>query len=370
MFVNFPNKRKGKRKISQTPTLDISDVDDDTGIHIKIKDPKTKKTKTKKGLLTKPKKPKKPKQKKVESIDVKFHLPLHIPKTKLKKGTHIISMDLGTVNFGLCYLTIHKNTKTNIDFTVHDWRTLQICCSKLTVTDTVHMMTDAWVHLFGSLDTVPEVDFILIERQHVINRPTDFSGHALMALFKTWNNNNKNKNKNKNVPVHMPDGGLKLNFVRSVFGAKLQKKCPRSNYAAQHTYNKVLAREGTRMLLDKNKYKHLLNQFEITKKKDDMADALLQALAFHKFFVNEELEDPADIARMKNNWFLEQAKLPKEERLISKTTKKTKKKTKRKTTKKGTKRKRKSLKPNNKNDKNDKKRKTKHIPFMTVVRHK
>ena len=220
-----------------------------------------------------------------------------------------ISIDLGTVNFGLCHVTVTENNagaESKLQFTVHEWKLLQICSSELNETETVRMMIEAFFKMFPDLNHPPKVDYILIEQQHRINRNTDHAGHALLAMFAFLY-------RDQPTQVHMPNGSLKIHWSVEQFG-HTEKLPQRSSYAQNHSYNKAVAREATRMVLADSSLTSISAIFEASSKKDDLADSLLQALAFDRFVVlptipHGGVPDPTFLTIEKSNMQIEASQI-------------------------------------------------------------
>jgi hypothetical protein len=211
------------------------------------------------------------------------------PSTDSVAVTSYISIDLGTVNFGMCHVGVSRNERggAGVAYRILGWTLQTICSSELNETETVHMIIDAFFAMFPN--GPPAVDHILIEQQHRINRTTDFSAHALLALFRSAYRNTR-------TCVHMPNGSMKVEWAVQQFGAALPQ---RSDFNKNHSYNKAVARAAMPLILNSK----ALQAYQKCPKKDDLADTLLQALAYDRFVVRPKgvnLVMPREAARLRN----------------------------------------------------------------------
>lgn len=207
-----------------------------------------------------------------------------------------LSLDLGTVNFSLCHVTVTENRHGSVPkFKIHEWQLRNVCSSELNETDTVHMTCDMIFQMFPVKP--PKVDYVLIELQHRINRTTEHQRSALLALFRAMFRGTLTQ-------IHTPDAGLKVDWALEQY-AHTGKLPSREKYARNYSFNKAVAREAMPLLIPSKAWQDIKKSCP---KKDDLADCLLQAMAFDRYKVRvlskdgtKRPQDPAVTARVKSH---------------------------------------------------------------------
>lgn len=223
-----------------------------------------------------------------------------------------LSIDLGIKNLGVCILTLPdedpsldllRQRKSNkhpfprnsvfYDFmsrsTIDLWSLDQIGQSW----ESADFLVKAICQHVEAIVMENSIEMILIERQPAFNRKTTILLFSLYAYFL------------KSIPVRIVNAGLKVKMCKLIGLEKEKKKKKTKKESKKDNYdqNKDIAVKGCSLLIEQKLIPFSfvgrdgkLVDFNRSKKKDDVADALLQGIAFHiyqpKIRVREQQNEP------------------------------------------------------------------------------
>ena len=171
----------------------------------------------------------------------------------------LLSFDIGIKNLAYCQI----DTETN---DILDWFILDCSGSN-----------NAVLCVIEQLESVPnllESDIILLEKQPSFNPTMRMISTAIYVYF-TLRLNYENSKKTK-ILYYSAKNKLKICNSTEILDSKTKSKT-KQNRKKNYYLNKKAAVEETRILICDTGF---LNYFEKNKKKDDLADCYLQALAY------------------------------------------------------------------------------------------
>lgn len=210
-----------------------------------------------------------------------------------------LSIDLGIKNLGVCVMTLpdhhaslellrkrkskkhpYPRNETFYDFMKQSTIDLWSLDRVGHVWESMDFLVPAICKHVDELITKHQVDMLLIERQPAINKKTCILLFSLYAYF-------MNK-----IPVRVVHGGLKIKACKLIGlekeELKERRKKKKTNKKENYDLNKLLAVEGCELLINEKlipemvcEHDGVMAEFKEMKKQDDVADALLQGLAFH-----------------------------------------------------------------------------------------
>jgi hypothetical protein len=195
-----------------------------------------------------------------EEEDADEEMPKKEEEENKKNFNRRLSFDLGPRNTSLADVKGSKTDPTK--FEIIDWRLEDICDDvHRTIERVIDALIDKLSKRYDHIDVKSVYDEVLIERQPKQNLTTFTMSYVMRSYFRR-----------RGVKVRMIDGSEKMTLCTHL-GAEDDVK-EMHEYSRRHTYNKRVAIAGTKRLL-KDRPKDL-KFFEKHKKKDDLADALLQ----------------------------------------------------------------------------------------------
>jgi len=160
----------------------------------------------------------------------------------------ILSFDVGIKNLAYCQLD--SNCKSILDWNVIDCTSINIILKLISELDSISNLLDT--------------DLILIEKQPSFNPKMRIISTAIYVYFTLRINHEQNKK-------------IKILYYSAKHKLKLCDVKLDKIYKSKYTYNKKVGIEQTKILLNKSPF---LDFFNSHKKKDDLADCYLQALAY------------------------------------------------------------------------------------------
>lgn len=180
--------------------------------------------------------------------------------------TRYISIDLGVKNLSICVMTIPSKSIEAKDILrdvmVEHWLVTSIGYHKETMDHLVPSICDT----IKPYSSDCKVDRVLIERQPGTNKQTVNLSHALRGYF------------HDKIPSQLISGSIKhkfcdqIGYVRKGKGYEVNKET--AVLAATYVVNFLFKKYP-------QKFAKFKSQFDEAKKKDDLADSLLQGLAYH-----------------------------------------------------------------------------------------
>lgn len=202
----------------------------------------------------------------------------------------ILSFDVGIKNLAYCLFRFFKETE---DFEIIDWNVLDIHTDDKDFDSRSHRLFEVTHNTFsGHLD---KIDYVAIENQPVLKNPIMKSVQLMLySFFKMSQFNQKQeneKNEEQNHCIKMIDfvnASCKVKYATTELCKKpgfvvpdIKEDLPRYRKTKETSvqYTKELLR-----VLEKDTQLEYFNKF---KKKDDLADTLLQGLYFinkHKLY--------------------------------------------------------------------------------------
>ena len=177
----------------------------------------------------------------------------------------VLSIDVGTVNLGLCILSY--DSELTVPYVIEHWELINLRIV------TVSQATMAVVEAFIKRPQCYQVDLVLIESQEKSTENMKRLSNAIQAHFETARVLMK-----KDFKVGWSSGGVKLRVYEGPLTWKPIKT------KVKHTYNKRLGEAHTRAILSNGDANCLkwLKWFETLDKQDDVADSFLQAAYYLK----------------------------------------------------------------------------------------
>lgn len=173
----------------------------------------------------------------------------------------VISFDVGIKNLAYCIL--NKETKTVID-----WNVIQICENTKDLGEISNGMIDALDEIMGFVEY--EKLYVLIENQPAMKNPTMKSVQIMLYTYYVM----MRKKMMVDIRIDFVSASRKLKYMMQAYPD--MDKSEKS-----YKMNKVNAVNYTRYYLEKEDDQEHLQFFNKHKKKDDLSDALIQALAYY-----------------------------------------------------------------------------------------
>jgi len=203
-----------------------------------------------------------------------------------------LSIDLGIKNLALCIVSLSDNdekllslrkevkkrkNKKELSEVIADTNEYLLSSMEIFKWDVkdIGNVWDSMDHLVPSIcqcvveyiHSHNDIDLVLIERQPAINKNTTILAYALFAHMM------------KTIDTKLVHGGVKMKFCKMIgFESKVKTKTKKGKYEQ----NKLIAVKTTKHLIDK-KIVNYDCKWDETKKKDDLSDALLQAIGYHVY---------------------------------------------------------------------------------------
>ena len=181
-----------------------------------------------------------------------------------------LSFDVGVRNLAVCKVEVHAGEETK--YTIHHWDVMDVlegvASSKLGIPETAQHLVNTLLKHEQVLLQEPAPTAVLIEQQpggKFVNVSMKALSHVLQTFLYL---------KAPHIPIHFVSARKKLQTADSHEKGTEQKKRYRSN--------KQFAKEAALELLQSHVYNsdRALATFTGRGKKDDLADSLLQAVAF------------------------------------------------------------------------------------------
>lgn len=210
-----------------------------------------------------------------------------------------ISFDIGVKNLAMCILS-----KTDI-ITVLDWRIIVLAEAKKDIKGIEDISERIYLEMDNVVGELKEkgidiIDYVLIE-----NQPSNLNGimktiqhiiYGYFNLIKHWDKEVNNVilvNASLKTKTHdyKPDIQLKTDDVKNAKGFRKDK----------YKLNKQLSIEICKDYIKDNEY--LTALFAENKKKDDLSDACLQAVAYIRNNINEKGVDREEILEKYNKLY-------------------------------------------------------------------
>lgn len=192
-------------------------------------------------------------------------------------STVLLSFDVGVRNLAVCKVEVVQNQGEDTRYTIHHWAVMDVLESVPDASVKTlgipmmaqHLMDTLLKHEAALLHTPPAVTAILIEQQpggKFVNVSMKALSHVLQAFMYL---------KRPSVPIHFVSARKKLQTADAHEKGTAQKK--------RYSSNKQFAKDTALTVMQEQvtNSEEALALFNSRSKKDDLADSLLQALAFH-----------------------------------------------------------------------------------------
>lgn len=185
-----------------------------------------------------------------------------------------LSFDVGVRNLAVCKLEIIKDLYTDTRYTIHHWEVMDVLegvpetSKKMGIPETAQHMIDTLLQHEDLLLQNPTPCGVLIEQQpggKFVNVGMKALSHVLQAFMYL---------KAPNIPIHFVSARKKLQTADSHDKGVSQKK----RYSSNKQFAKETALNILQTQVTNSEEASLI--FNSRSKKDDLADSLLQAVAF------------------------------------------------------------------------------------------
>tara|TARA_B100000427_G_C15504476_1_gene593316 strand:- start:1550 stop:2203 length:654 start_codon:yes stop_codon:yes gene_type:complete len=187
--------------------------------------------------------------------------------------------DWGIINLDespLCQVKLRKQCEKQATYSVKDKGGIEYCCTahskkfkkmkKLNVSHDICKLSQICIEKLRKIDTT-SVRHVLIENQPALKNPVMKS--VQMIIYTFFIIEGIMNNESSIQKIHMVNARNKLKVYK---GPKIE--CVKKNKYAQ---NKYLSVEYTKKMIE-NEEDNLIKIFQLSKKKDDLADAYLQGI--------------------------------------------------------------------------------------------
>ena len=199
----------------------------------------------------------------------------------------ILSFDVGVKNLAYCLFEYH-NLK---DFQIHEWNILDLVCDTEVARKggiSLNNQCDVLLRRLKDLFETTHIDYVLIENQPVLKNPTM---KTIQIIIYTYFRMLKVNEEKSIIDVILVNANNKVKFVTTVLSKKPEMNIVVSPVPSEpsssttkgrlrYKHNKEVAVNGTRGLLEYLNHHDSLAYFCSCKKKDDLADTLLQGLYY------------------------------------------------------------------------------------------
>lgn len=200
--------------------------------------------------------------------------------------TTILSFDIGVKNLAYCYFQYTSLSKqfnlNDIELDVFDWNVIDLD-ELMASSKTKPSLNDRCNVLLKELNvnfSLVDVDYVLIENQPVLKNPIMKSIQMIVYTF--FKNLQINECK-MIIDVQMINASNKVRYAVNVLSKHFKVECIESSEKKTYKMNKDIVVSCTKQLLSYKEMHNPLTFFNGFKKKDDLADTLLQGLYFcHK----------------------------------------------------------------------------------------
>jgi hypothetical protein len=196
----------------------------------------------------------------------------------MNNSIHVLSFDVGIKNLAYCYLTYSSSVEDPLSFTIQEWNVINIG------TDATHnkikYQSDILFQKLRELFYSKAIDYVVIENQPVLKNPTMKSIQMMIYSFFKIMMLSQDKCVKDVVLVNACN---KLKFATVILPRllpDLQPMASDSNITCKYKKSKYTAIQYTKELLRCKCMHTELTFFNEFKKKDDLADTLLQGLYF------------------------------------------------------------------------------------------
>lgn len=182
-------------------------------------------------------------------------------RERLSENLTVLSFDCGMINFAYCLLEAVDDP--NKEFSIKMWQLFSI--NSMSASEAVQNLKE-------QLDGRPwmlQVDHVIIEAQVLSNSLMKTISHALQMYFLC----------KSDIPVHFICAKNKFKVI----------KVPEPENISGHAKNKKVAILMAEKLLNKQGNHHAFEYFVSHKKRDDLADCLLQAVYFLRLIRQKRL---------------------------------------------------------------------------------
>ncbi len=201
-------------------------------------------------------------------------------------ATTVLSFDIGVKNLAYCYFQYTTSTTefdlNEIELDIFDWNVIDLdtlldaSIKKPALND----RCDVLMKVLNATFSLVDIDFVLIENQPVLKNPVMKS--IQMMVYTYFKNLQINENK-MITDVQMVNASNKVRYATNVLSKHFQTSGSEANEKKTYKMNKLIAVSCTKELLSYKGLSNALTFFNGFKKKDDLADTLLQGLYFcHK----------------------------------------------------------------------------------------
>jgi hypothetical protein len=185
---------------------------------------------------------------------------------------YILSFDIGVKNLAYCYFSFDKITDTT---NINDWNVLDISTPEK-VNHSNHQskkLIEILFHKFNDL----QIDYVIIENQPALKNPVMKTIQVMVFTFFQY----QKVLLDKQFIVHIINARSKIKhasvLLKSYECVEIECKTTPSN---KYKWNKEASILYTQQFLEYKNLSESLLFFKTFKKKDDLADTLLQGLYF------------------------------------------------------------------------------------------
>ncbi len=190
---------------------------------------------------------------------------------RLTKEVNVLSWDCGLSNLSYClveYVNDHE-----YEFKVRMWENFSL--NQLDLAEAINSL----VRELEARPWVMQVDNVCIESQMPHNQDMRILSHALQTYFITKCKSNSNQIEGTSATIHT-SRGPRVHFVAPQNKFKVCSVPEPKGLAPGHNRNKTIAILMAKKVLKKQRDRTSLDFLESHKKKDDLADSLLQGIYF------------------------------------------------------------------------------------------
>lgn len=180
----------------------------------------------------------------------------------------VLSFDIGIKNLAYC-LFENDTSKPSANFEIIEWNVVNVC------SDTKELQYDNLFLKLNELFEQVHIDYVIIENQPCMKNPVM---KTIQVMVFSYFKHMQLLNAKRIIEIRMCNASNKLRYAMKLFPiSEMNLKTPESN---KYKRNKEAAVAYTLKLVQLNDNAENLAFFESFKKKDDLADTLLQGLYF------------------------------------------------------------------------------------------
>lgn len=186
----------------------------------------------------------------------------------MKQRMYILSFDIGVKNLAYCYFEFDKILDI---IKIKDWNVLDI--SSINKSDQSSILLEKLHHHFNDID----LDYIVIENQPALKNPIMKTVQVMVYTYFQY----QKIILHREIDVHTINA---RNKIKHSYNLMKSYDCPeiicKTNPTNKYKWNKEASILYTQQFLEYKNLSEHIDFFKSFKKKDDLADTLLQGLYF------------------------------------------------------------------------------------------